>query len=317
LKKLPKKAIQEFVVRRIFQILHRAFYAYIYTFPTERTAFITFPFSSFQLREVRTEEILTDTDQSEFEQRGTPLVEPVKNFLNMILLSYQKEHRQHREEEINKNPQLGEYVKLADFLEKEILQGTVGFETSEREELLFQPKENTKLEMPIVSSMVKELLFQPKENTKLEMPIVSSMVKELASLVLCLRYLVKPNELLIIDEPEMNLHPAAQVEIAEFLAMLVNAGLHVLITTHSPYIVDHLANLMQAAKHEDPDSIKERFYLERTEAFISQEKVSVYLFEDGTAKNIISEEGTINWETFGKVSDDVSQIYVSLLKVKN
>jgi len=291
--KLPRKAIQQFVVREIFQILHKAFYAYIYTFPTERTTFITFPFSSFQLREVRIEELLTDTDQSEFEQRGTPLVEPVKRFLEMILISYQKKDR---EEEINKNPQLGEYVKLADFLEKEILQGTVGFETSELRE---------------------ELLFQPKENTKLEMPIVSSMVKELAPLVLCLRYLVDPNELLIIDEPEMNLHPAAQLEIAEFLAMLVNAGLHVLITTHSPYIVDHLANLMQAAKHEDPDSIKEMFYLQRTEAFISQEKVSVYLFEDGTAKNIIREEGTINWETFGKVSDDISQIYASLLKVND
>ena len=149
------------------------------------------------------------------------------------------------------------------------------------------------------------------------MPIVSSMVKELAPLVLCLRYLVKPNDLLIIDEPEMNLHPAAQVEIAEFLAMLVNAGLHVLITTHSPYIVDHLANLMQAAKHEDPDSIKEMFYLQRKEAFISQEKVSVYLFEDGTAKNIIREEGTINWETFGQVSDDVSRIYANLLKIQD
>jgi len=275
-KKLPRKAIQQFVVREIFQILHRAFYAYIYTFPTEITTFITFPFSSFQLREVR-----------------TPLVEPVKRFLEMILASYQKKDR---EEEIKENPQLGEYVKLADFLEKEILQGTVSFETSE---------------------LRKELLFQPKENTKLEMPIVSSMVKELAPLVLCLRYLVEPNELLIMDEPEMNLPPAAQVEIAEFLAMLVNAGLQVLITTHSPYIVDHLANLMQAAKHEDPDSIKEMFYLERTEAFIPQEKVSVYLFEDGTAKNIIREEGTINWETFGKVSDDVSQIYASLLKVKD
>jgi predicted ATPase len=99
--------------------------------------------------------------------------------------------------------------------------------------------------------------------------------------------------------------------------MLVNAGLHVLITTHSPYIVDHLANLMQAAKHDDPDSIKENFYLDRTEAFISQEKVSVYLFKDGTAENMISEEGTINWGTFGDVSDEVSQIYASLLKIQD
>jgi hypothetical protein len=74
---------------------------------------------------------------------------------------------------------------------------------------------------------------------------------------------------------------------------------------------------MQAAKHEDPDSIKEMFYLERKEVFIPQEKVSIYLFEKGTAKNIVSEEGTIDWETFGKVSDDVSQIYASLLKVKD
>jgi len=291
LTKLPIKEIQKFVVQEIFQILRRAFYADIYTFPTERTAFI------FQYRQqkVRIEELLTDTDQSELEQRGTPLVEPVKRFFDMILRSYQKKD-QDREEEINQNPQLGEYVKLADFLEKEILQGTVDFETSE---------------------LRKELLFQPKENTKLEMPIVSSMVKELVPLVLCLRYLVKPNELLIIDEPEMNLHPEAQAKIAEFLAMLVNAGLHVLITTHSPYIVDHLANLMQAAKHEDPDSIKENFYLDRTEAFISQEKVSVYLFKDGTAKNMISEEGTINWGTFGDVSDEVSQIYASLLKIQD
>ena len=61
LKKLPIKAIQQFVVREIFQILHRAFYDYIYTFPTERTAFITFPFTPFPRREVRIEELLTDT----------------------------------------------------------------------------------------------------------------------------------------------------------------------------------------------------------------------------------------------------------------
>ena len=115
LTKLPRKEIQKFVVQEIFQILRKAFYADIYTFPTERTAFI------FQYRQqkVRLEELLTDTDKSELEQRGTPLVEPVKRFFDMILRSYQKKD-QDREEEINQNPQLAEYVKLADFLEKEI-----------------------------------------------------------------------------------------------------------------------------------------------------------------------------------------------------
>jgi hypothetical protein len=33
LKKLPEKVIKQFLVREIFQILHRAFFAYVYTFP--------------------------------------------------------------------------------------------------------------------------------------------------------------------------------------------------------------------------------------------------------------------------------------------
>ena len=86
LTKLPRKEIQKFVVQEIFQILRKAFYADIYTFPTERTAFIF----QYRRRKVRIEELLTDTDQSELEQRGTPLVEPVKRFFDMILRSYQK-----------------------------------------------------------------------------------------------------------------------------------------------------------------------------------------------------------------------------------
>jgi hypothetical protein len=42
--------------------------------------------------------------------------------------------------------------------------------------------------------------------------------------------------------------------------------------------------------------------------------VSVQLFEDNTAKNILDENGGINWETFWNVSGDVSGIYEQLLK---
>ncbi len=87
-----------------------------------------------------------------------------------------------------------------------------------------------------------------------------------------LKYLA---QLLIIDEPEMNLHPAAQAEITEFLCMLVNAGLYVLITTHSPYIVDHLSNLIHAKECGKGEDVKTHFYLERASAFVSKTDVSV------------------------------------------
>lgn len=286
--KLPLKAIQQFVIKEIFQTIHRTFYANdLYIFPTERTTFITFPFGNIMM----TKNDLEYSEINESEPRKTSHPEPVYRFL-VTMVNASRKSMSIREEEIKENPRVDKYVKLANLLEDDILQGKLGFE---------------------ISKLRKELLFQPTVETKLEMPIVSSMVKELAPLVLCLRDLVKPNEWLIIDEPEMNLHPAAQVRIIEFLVMLVNAGLHVLITTHSPYIVDHLANLMQGAKHDDPESIKELFYLEKTESFIAQEKVGVYLFEEGTAKNILSDEGIINWETFGNVSNDLSGIYSQLL----
>ncbi len=94
--------------------------------------------------------------------------------------------------------------------------------------------------------------------------------------------------------------------------MLVNAGLNVLFTTHSPYMVDHLINLITAAQHPNPPAITDLFYLKNQEAFIVRDKVSVYLFEKGTARNILEEDGMIDWGTFGAVSDRVSQIYYDL-----
>jgi len=209
---------------------------------------------------------------------------PIQHFLEIITLS---------SDVVKKDMKNQPYIKLAKMLETEILQGKVDFNTSK---------------------LKKELLFHVSKNLKLEMTVASSMIKELAPLALYLKNLAEPGDLLIIDEPEMNLHPAAQVQLIEFFAMLVNAGLNILITTHSPYIVDHLANLMQAAKHKNKKKIKKLFYLEKTEAFISQDKVSVYLFEDGTAKNIVDENGVIDWGTFGNVSSDLSHIYSELLE---
>jgi predicted ATPase len=138
--------------------------------------------------------------------------------------------------------------------------------------------------------------------------------KELSPLVLYLRYLAQPGALVIVDEPEMNLHPAAQVKITEFLTMLVNAGLRILVTTHSTYLVDHMTNPMEAAKYERADqiAIAEKFFLQRSDAFIPQQDVSVYLFENGGAKSILDKDGKIGWTTFSKVTDEIETISYEL-----
>lgn len=215
-------------------------------------------------------------------------------FLRMLLNIFESSHVE-REEEAQTAPTVQIFMQLAQMLEQSVLGGKVELSTPEPD-----PQ--------------RELLFYPSQHgdVALDIAIVSSMVKELAPLVLYLRYLAEPGDLLVIDEPEMNLHPEAQVKMIELLALLVQAGLHVLITTHSPYMVDHLANLMQAARHDDQTSIKDKFLLQQSAAFIPQEQVAVYLFEQGTARNILDEAGHIDWGTFSNISDYVSQLLFEL-----
>ena len=76
----------------------------------------------------------------------------------------------------------------------------------------------------------------------------SSMVSELAPVVLYLRYLVRPGNVLIVEEPESHLHPAMQVEFIRQLALLVQSGIRVIITTHSEWVLEELANIVRRSK---------------------------------------------------------------------
>ncbi len=73
------------------------------------------------------------------------------------------------------------------------------------------------------------------------------MVSELAPVVLYLRHLVEPEDVLIIEEPESHLHPAMQVEFTRQLAGLVRAGIRVIVTTHSEWVLQELANVVRAS----------------------------------------------------------------------
>ena len=91
-----------------------------------------------------------------------------------------------------------------------------------------------------------EFYYRPTEwkHDNLNLMNASSMVSELAPIVLYLRHVVRPGEVLIIEEPESHLHPKMQVELTRHLAAAVKAGVRIMITTHSEWILDELANLI-------------------------------------------------------------------------
>ena len=84
----------------------------------------------------------------------------------------------------------------------------------------------------------------------------SSMVSELAPVVLYLRHMVGPGNVLIVEEPESHLHPAMQVEFTRQLAALVKKGIRVIVTTHSEWVLEELANIVRRFKLSTSDRKK-------------------------------------------------------------
>jgi len=103
----------------------------------------------------------------------------------------------------------------------------------------------------------------------------SSMVAELAPVVLYLRHLVRPDDVLIIEEPESNLHPAMQVEFTRQLAGLVQAGIRVIVTTHSEWLLQELANLVQLSQLPEA----KRAGIAGADVALESEQVGAWLFE--------------------------------------
>ena len=136
----------------------------------------------------------------------------------------------------------------------------------------------------------------------------SSMVSELAPVVLYLRHVVQPGDLLIIEEPESHLHPAMQVEFVRQLATAVKSGIRILITTHSEWVLEELANLVRLS--ELP--AERRGGIDGPDVALHPEEIGAWLFKRGSKNSgsvvreipLDVESGTFP-AGFGLISEDL------------
>lgn len=114
----------------------------------------------------------------------------------------------------------------------------------------------------------------------------SSTVSEMAPLIIYLKHLIEDRSLLVIEEPEAHLHPANQVIFARCVARLVNQGLKVLLTTHSPFLLEELSHLLEASRFTT-EQRKDRLRYREDEC-LNHRDVAVYAFERDTSGTKIS-----------------------------
>ena len=140
---------------------------------------------------------------------------------------------------------------------REILQGTIDIE-------------NAVIDYPT-------FFYQPQGwESSLPLLHASSTISEPAPVVLYLRHLIKPGDVVIIEEPEAHLHPAAQAELTRLLVGAVRQNIHVIMTTHSEWILEKIANLIALSRlsPEDRNSLADT-----DSVFLSPEQVGVWRFD--------------------------------------
>ncbi|HYO68527.1 MAG TPA: AAA family ATPase [Archangium sp.] len=168
----------------------------------------------------------------------------------------------------------------------------------------------------------KRLVFRAA-GAEVPLQAAASLSRAVAGLSIYIDRFFQPDDVLIIDELEMNAHPQAQVALTEFIAALVNAGVRVVLTTHSPYVVDHLNNLMEASRAPagQREKLARKFALGTPSSFISPEKVAVHAFQEEspegevTVRDVLNRKtGLIDWSTFSRVSEHITNLYSDILR---
>lgn len=195
------------------------------------------------------------------------------------------------EDIVNYQKRESEFVNFANEIEADILNGKVSV--------------NKDGEVVFASNKAK--------SKKIPIHLSASLVKTLSSVIFYLKHLAKPNDLIIIDEPELNLHPDNQIILTRIFAKLINKGFRILISTHSDYVIREINNLIMLSGIKNNQKIIEELGYSDDE-LINSSDVGAYLFKypNSSSTKTIVKELEVSYEGF-----DVDSIDETINKLNN
>ena len=137
--------------------------------------------------------------------------------------------------------------------------------------------------------------------------LASSSARGLSDFYFFLRHVARSNHLLIIDEPESHLDTANQIQLARLLARFVRAGLKVLITTHSDYLIKEINNLVMLSKpFADKESVMKRLKYESDDA-LEPELIRAYVAEKNGLTRCVVDHFGIDMPVFDETIDEINK----------
>jgi len=138
--------------------------------------------------------------------------------------------------------------------------------------------------------------------------LASSSARGLSDLYFFLQHVAGPNHLLIIDEPESHLDTHNQILMAHLLVRCVHAGLRVLITTHSDYLVKELNNLIMLSHEFDgKEGLLKRLKYDPEDA-LDPGQIRAYVAENGTLAACSVDKYGMEMPNFDSTIDDINRV---------
>ena len=149
----------------------------------------------------------------------------------------------------------------------------------------------------------------------------ASGYKSALPIILSIKYyneIRKKRKIILIEEAEMNLHPSTQRELINFLVQsIVNYNNQIFITTHSPYILTSLNNLIYAYQLGKQNAQEANKIISKN-YWINPNDVSCYLLlSNGTCEEIFDrEESLIKAELIDEVSSKINKEFNELINIE-
>ena len=160
----------------------------------------------------------------------------------------------------------------------------------------------------------ERLVFENHRYVRLN--YTSSGQQEVVWILNLLFYYVLENRkvYMILEEPESHLYPEAQSMVAEILGMFLHPGNHMLLTTHSPYILGAINNLLYACTLAKQGKEVTRIIV--SEKFLDAETTSSYYVDEGGLRDIIDRElMLIENSVIDGISDSINEQNDKLMEI--
>ncbi|MDM8567505.1 AAA family ATPase [Candidatus Halobeggiatoa sp. HSG11] len=171
-------------------------------------------------------------------------------------------------------------------------------------------------EYKVESNQILFVFRKGRRKERVPVYMASSAVKSMLELYFYIISMAKKGDILMIDEPELNLHPANQRKLARLFARLVKVGIKVFITTHSDYLIKELNNLiMLSDKFEYKDEVLKKLKYS-AEDNLPPSYIKAYIAENKTLTLAPITKYGIEVKSFDKEISDINCAFTEITLAK-